>query len=46
MPSGTSFDIDGNAVIGVYWENKWGVHDLDLSTIGVSIIFWGYDTST
>lgn len=34
LPYGTSVRVDSNEISsGIYWENAWGAHDLDLSTI-------------
>jgi hypothetical protein len=34
LPFGTTVDVDENTIsAGMYWENEWGAHDLDLSTI-------------
>ena len=34
IPTGTKF-YGEKLAIGVYWENKWGAHDLDLSGINI-----------
>ena len=34
LPFGTQVTVDSNEISsGMYWENKWGARDLDLSTI-------------
>ena len=30
-PYGTSFEMTKHNVIGIYWRNEWGTHDIDLS---------------
>lgn len=32
-PIGTTFKLDTNNYIGVYWRNEWGTHDYDLSML-------------
>ena len=44
IPSGTMFDFDSDAVLGVYWESAYGVEDIDLSLMnGHSKIGWNTD---
>lgn len=41
IPIGSTIDCaDNNTMVGIYWRNEWGVHDLDLhakTTSGVEI---------
>lgn len=34
IPTGSKF-FGENLAIGVYWENKWGAHDIDLSGLNI-----------
>jgi len=33
FPYGTSFKLEKNNVVGVYWRNEWGTRDYDLSMV-------------
>jgi hypothetical protein len=41
IPIGSTIDCaDNNTMVGIYWRNEWGVHDLDLhakTTTGIEI---------
>jgi hypothetical protein len=45
FPYGTSFDMDKNNVIGIYWRNEWGTRDFDLSMVDIygNRIAWNSD---
>lgn len=43
FPLGTSINFDANAVVGIYWENRWGVSDYDLSSVALEKIGWNAD---
>ena len=44
-PLYSSVDIDENTMVGIYWKNEWGAHDLDLSFIDMqgNRIGWNED---
>ena len=44
-PLYTSVNIDKDTIVGIYWKNEWGAHDLDLSFINMqgNKIGWNED---
>lgn len=45
FPYGTSFDMDKDNIIGIYWRNEWGTYDFDLSMTNIlgQHISWNSD---